>query len=383
MLGLSPNQEKTMTFHSYVLLEYDRVLLSQPELIKQYGRLKAQFLCQLHYWEQKGQGVLHQGRRWVYNTADAWAEQLHISAGHFKRIIKDLAQDGVILIDKLSHHKSNRTNYYAINHEALRNRCQVSDVGCQKNITPKRKDEVHIMLPPSEQNETMVIQSLNYKDSHKSNFVHPDIDNSTSKVRTHEESKACDFDDLVIQKSTKLSPTLVKDMLEIWKNEVPTNREEASIKLNRTISKFLLACFKYKFNHDLNAWKHYCQLIASSPYLMGKDFVLSLNWAVKFTTIDRILAGELGVGRCKVPERSRTEEELAVQALAHVDGVGESEGCKATRRMILSAVGSAHYNAWFTKVDVLDDGAKLKPHNAFVEAAIAARFGDVLERVGR
>lgn len=369
-----------MTSNSFALLEHDHVLLSHPELIKQYGRLKAQFLCQLHYWEKKGQGVLHQGRRWVYNTADQWAEQLHVSAGHFKRIIKELSHDGVIFIDKLSTHKSNRTNYYAINHEALLGKCQASDEG-RKNFG---ESEAHNLQPSSEHNDTMVIQRLTNKDFNKSRGhaacgdASPNIFNSMEEISS--QGDLASIPHTTTEPPAKLSPTLVRDMIQVWTDEVLTQKGGEPIKLNREISKYLVACFKHKFSGDLDAWQHYCRLLASSPYLMGKDFVLSLNWALKFSTIDRILAGELGV---KKIERFRTDEEGLAEAFRHVDGVGEPERCKAVRRTILGAIGACQYNAWFTKVDVLDDGATIKPHNKFIEAAIQARFGHVLERVGR
>jgi hypothetical protein len=220
---------------------------------------------------------------------------------------------------------------------------------------------------------------------YKSSFASPDEDlNKTQQVQAQPLASSKLTSSENIQSLDGLGKgkerrSTAQDMVDIWNNEVSINKESNKTKLNRAISKYLVASFKYKFNEDLDTWRQYCRLIASSSYLMGKGFNLSLTWVLKFTTIDRILAGELGVqGLRPVPEKAKSEQELYGQALAHVEEVGESDGCKVARRAILAALGPINYNAWFTKVDVLDDGKTLRPHNRFVEAAIQARFGDVL-----
>lgn len=380
----------------YRLIHQDAVLVSQPILIREFGRVPALLIQQIHYWSQKNMGVVFENQRWINNTSEQWAKQLCVSARTIKRAVQKLTQEGIIFVKKLAKHKSNQTNSYTLNHEKLlklmeEHSCR-KDVGDDLNSLNLNKktnnDQNHqdILSPSLGHDVTMVIQEITYRDinnkSARGDFALPKNTNEKDKVLQQVEDKKMGDEKGEEGGLTKTPPctTTVQDMVEIWNNEVSLNKENNKTKLNRGISKYLMSCYKYRFNSDLDAWMHYCRLIASSPYLMGKDFVLSLNWALKYTTIDRILAGDLGVQlRCSF-EKPKSEETLRGQALAHIDEVGESEGCKAVRRDILAAVGATQYNAWFTKVDILDNGATLKPHNRFVEEAIRVRFGEVLEK---
>lgn len=401
-----------MLTSTYKLIREDSVLVAQPLLIHHYGRVGASLIQQIHYWSEKGQGVVQDHHRWIHNTAEQWAEQLCVSASTIKRAVQKLTQDGVIRVQKMAKHKSNQTNSYTLNHERLKElmdaqRISRGDDVCETHTVGETCRKAHrVKMPPSSgQSEPMVIQRLTYKDiNNKSetcdesvqSFSDPTLPQVFNGQAVQQVVAApymalppinitLPLEEKEETSSSPVKTTTAQDMISVWNSEVSFNKKTECIKLNRAISKYLVASYKYKFNEDLEAWKHYCRLIDSSPYLMGQGFNLSLTWALKFATIDRILAGELGVVIRPLHEKSKSEEtlraEAACQALAHIDEIGEGQGCKEVRRMILAAVGASHYNAWFTQVDILDDGATLKPHNRFVEAAIQARFGDVLERV--
>ena len=110
------------------LLEQDIVLLAQPSLIELFGRAGAQFLNQLHYWlENPSCGENHQGKKWIYNTESAWADQLKLSTRQFRRYVSNLAQKGIISVAKLHSHKANRTNYFSINYALLEELISTSD----------------------------------------------------------------------------------------------------------------------------------------------------------------------------------------------------------------------------------------------------------------
>lgn len=265
---------------------------------------------------------------------------------------------------------------------------QASGVEEKTSENDKKAHQLKMSSSP-DQTDPMVNYKLTNRDinnkSTRENFALPPSTKEKDEVTSDEVVSQVEeyilYDEKVeeIESTSQPRTTTVQDMIAVWNSEVSISKENNKNKLNRAISKYLMACYKYKFNSDLDAWKHYCRLIASSPYLMSKDFVLSLNWAVKYTTIDRILAGELGVQlRCSF-EKPKTEENLRAEALRHIDGVGEPEACKEARRVILKAVGATHYNAWFTQVDVLDNGLTLKPHNRFVEDYIKIHFWQVLE----
>lgn len=100
-----------------------RPLVINPELAQRIGLNEAIVLQQLNYWlTETESGVNHDGRRWVYNTYEKWAEQFPFwSPETVKRAFTSLVKSGVILAEKLQKAQRDHTNFYAINfgHELL------------------------------------------------------------------------------------------------------------------------------------------------------------------------------------------------------------------------------------------------------------------------
>mgnify|MGYP006921353301 CR=1 FL=1 len=89
-----------------------------PKLAKAIGRDEQLFLAQLDYWISKSSNE-RDGRRWVYNTVDAWADQFcDMSRSAIGRTIKSLKEKG--LIESTSSYNTrygDRTQWYAINYD--------------------------------------------------------------------------------------------------------------------------------------------------------------------------------------------------------------------------------------------------------------------------
>lgn len=89
-----------------------------PKLAKAIGRDEQLFLAQLDYWISKSSNE-RDGRRWVYNTVDAWADQFcDMSRSAIGRTIKSLKEQG--LIESTSSYNTrygDRTQWYAINYD--------------------------------------------------------------------------------------------------------------------------------------------------------------------------------------------------------------------------------------------------------------------------
>ena len=98
----------------------NHTLIAQAHLIDEFGRTGAQFINQIHYWlQKKNVGISHDDKKWIYNTAEEWGEQLRVSSRTIRRYINIFLDSGVIRVQKLSKHKSNRTNFLTINYEAI------------------------------------------------------------------------------------------------------------------------------------------------------------------------------------------------------------------------------------------------------------------------
>lgn len=357
--------------HMIKLVEEGPVLLSQPQLIEHFGRAGAQFINQIHYWLTKSQGFLDEnGRKWIYNTEETWSQQLCLSARQVRRYISKFMEQGVLYVQKLSSHKSNRTNYFSLNYEAL-------EAVLTSNIGSKSTESgtfVHpdIVSLPSGQKGPMVIQKIPNKDfKNKSEEKErgtscyqveqvPILENSNEKEDGQGGGKA---------------NTTVQDMIVVWNNCFETSQA----KLSKDLAKNLMGAFKHKFDQNLEKWQHYCQLIASSSYLMDEKFTLTLPWALKFGTIDRILKGDLGVQNVVF---TPSEETLVQKAQEHIETVQEEAICQKARQLILKAIGAPSYLSWFTRVDfvMMDGKTCLKPHDVFVEDAIQRKFGYLLEK---
>jgi DNA-binding PadR family transcriptional regulator len=127
------------------LLTPENPLIVLPSLACQYGINEAILLQQIHYWLQKTD-FTHDGKPWIYNTAEQWHEQIpFVSVGTICRAIDNLRSKQLIFVEKLSRNKSNRTNYYTINYQALEPiiqqalTAQVQKMDQEKGIDPKVK----------------------------------------------------------------------------------------------------------------------------------------------------------------------------------------------------------------------------------------------------
>lgn len=93
-------------------------LVVSPELASRIGLNEAIVLQQICYWlEDTTSGVEYDGKRWVYNSIDAWNEQFPWWTGKtIQRTVSSLKNMGLIYVDRLKKKQHDQTNYYAINY---------------------------------------------------------------------------------------------------------------------------------------------------------------------------------------------------------------------------------------------------------------------------
>ena len=86
-----------------------------------FGINEAAFINRLKFWQARGYGTLHEGKRWIYNTYEQWVtkELPWLSRNQFKRLIKNLRDLGVLLVKKLKARQWHQVNHYTIDEEAL------------------------------------------------------------------------------------------------------------------------------------------------------------------------------------------------------------------------------------------------------------------------
>lgn len=79
------------------------------------------FMQQLHFWLSVSRNT-HEGRNWVYNTHEQWANKVMrglVSVTTVRSIIKKLKERNLIQVAQLSANHSDRTCYYTINYQEL------------------------------------------------------------------------------------------------------------------------------------------------------------------------------------------------------------------------------------------------------------------------
>lgn len=279
------------------------------------------FLSRLHFWSSHPKcGVEKGGSTWIYNTLDDWVEQLEISKSSVRRAIASLKEKGLIICKYLSPNKRNRTLYYAIDYENVDNFLRAQQTPCVQKSIAKLKANEHINEHMDEHmyisvNSKQIVNKSNKSEniSEKENLKHP-------------------------------KPTIVQDMIKIWNDEF----KKSPIRLTKSIARYLVAAFKTKFQSNLKEWRKYLRTIQTSAFIMSEKFKLTITWVLKFCTIDRIRAGELGVHPGEVPA---DREKLVEKFEEHIQKLDETDRCKQIRMKIKERLSLSTYLTWFTHVN--------------------------------
>jgi uncharacterized phage protein (TIGR02220 family) len=93
-------------------------LVISPMLALRIGINEAIVLQQICYWlEDTTAGIEYDGKRWVYNSINAWNEQFPWwTAKTIQRTVSSLKNMGLIYVEQLKKRQHDQTNYYAINY---------------------------------------------------------------------------------------------------------------------------------------------------------------------------------------------------------------------------------------------------------------------------
>lgn len=318
---------------SRILLEKDKCLVLQPELVKLVGRSAALLFQQIHYWisSKDNIGMFYKGQKWVYNSYESWVEDLKtVSKSTINRSIRILREFDLILVEKLSVHRSNRTNWYTINYKKLNDlllSSQEKNLILQHSPTKVSKNNQIILNRWSDQNDSF----YNKKQTNKKNLINHSLSKESEKN---------------LVKSPHKQPVATQ-MIQIW-NEIVC--PEIHAELTKTRCQLMVAALKYKFHNCLSNWKDYCLKIASSDFLMGRvrdGFKIALDSALKFDFIRKIFEKHFGVKNNISP---LPEEELT---LNKVDISNDSQEIKQIRKKIFESIGDKLYYHWFKDCTIM------------------------------
>lgn len=383
----------------------------QPELVTKLGRSTSIFLERLNYYLTHDKvGITHDNRKWVYNTAEQWADELKVySARTVKRCISHLRKLGIILVRALHKHKAIRTNYFTIDYERLKEFLGTFTTGIKENLTTQKtsqlqdvetEDHRDKMAHTSGQNGTMYNhrrQTQNASDvsvclnkSHKSEgLALQNALEGLSKVSIASPCGSSPFSEGTTpygrptkqvdgQPCEKLAATL----LRVWNEEVASHMGTKSV-ITKWRARMLMAAFKIKFDNRLEKWREFCLSLRSSDFLMGRSgkFKASLDWILKFETLQKIEEGNYGVEYTRLYTvsdgnfsgvRDSTNDSTDAQM-----NINEQEEW-GLRLKIMASIGEANYNSWFinTFIDASEKRVKIYVENNFTRDWIMEKFGD-------
>ncbi len=202
--------------------------------------------------------------------------------------------------------------------------------------------------------------------------------NVRSYIETKNTSKELSKD------NSHASDEIVKKMIEFWTALVEEGKGQIELTSKRIA--FLKQAFKDKFNNCLEKWKKYCQDIASSRFLMGEiksSFRATLDWALKFEIIQKILEGNYGIGdRNPLSAVSaagvffnNSKIDIAREAEEIQQETDEAQSVKAFRLKWLNKLGASNYRECFKTcvIEVSDETTLiLRPSSRYTAKLISS-----------
>ena len=368
-----------------------------PRLSESLGRGGAMFVNALQFLlNNQSIGKQQDGKKWVYNTIEQWAKSLKYSNRQIQRIVNTLRDQQIIFVKKLSHSKGNSTNYYTLNQERVGVVLQGDVSSLKVPFKTRNVEQLSEQENPKKVSDKMSLalghngslytkktnKEINNKSEEKINISAPSSQiivphtfagemNQVQqvKIKKIDLKKENAGADTVCESHSSPKTTVAQDMLAIWNHTFEKNLASMS----KQLAPLLVAAYKHKFDTDIQKWKHYCLTLASSPYLTGEKFNLSLLWALKYTTIDRVNNHEFGVKEMITSTYSKTD------ALIHIENVKEPQICKEVREKLLTAYGEKVYKDWFEELhfELIGNDICFKAKNNFINDYVKNKFGDL------
>ncbi|MBY0280716.1 MAG: hypothetical protein K2W94_00980 [Alphaproteobacteria bacterium] len=342
-------------------------LVTHPEVALILGKSEAIFLQQLHYWLTSDSeiGTVLEGKRWIYNSYKAWADNLRIySESTIRRAISKLEKMGIILTQNLNKKKSDHTKWYTINYDALKNLIPGLSNSKQQDRAGESKPNGRLlkMSSPSVQNEH-IINNENKKDFRDKTLSHTKIPSNENTQTNFEKDK-------------------FRQMVLIWNQIVEEGKK--TIELNSKRISFLKKAFETKFEYCLEKWKEFCRRVASSKFLMGEikaSFKASLDWVLKFDILQRILEGDYGVGDRVVYGRTIQNDSKKIET--EIQNAPENQLIKQFRLGLLNRIGLASYSSWFkdTKIRIENKQLIVIPVSSFAKDYINRVFLEDIRKI--
>ncbi len=411
-----------MTYANRIIVSGTTLALC-PELAKHFGKSAALVLQQLHYWLSKqnlSYGIVENGYQWIRNSYKQWQAQIpHLSLSTIRRAFSELERLDIILSKTLEgtagYPGGDQVKYFRINYDQL-----------EAVFSSFSKIQIH--RPSSSSSKETFDQSRrgDYPHANQENQPETPLRMSTPPVQNEHPPKLYitkttsenisiigadrDADHSIPKSDLQSYPVkreIFQQMIFLWNKIVEQTPDKIALTPGR--SRYLATAYKQFFGEDLAQWESFCLKIASSKFLMGEvtNFRVSLDWALQFSKMQRILEGGYTFGDRFVSTKSSfknsdssnpffssaasnvsnregqkrdgTEDSLSLHSC-------ESEAALAIRTQILRMIGEARYRSWFLDTIIhfeeTDDGetrAILSALTPFRKSRLETEFSNIVD----
>lgn len=232
--------------------------------------------------------------KWIYNSLRAWKDNHFPNWTMYKlrKTIKSLESQNLLNSYKANSKKWDQTKWYSINEvEYSKLVREVFPVESIEKTSTNQCDGIQQMYN---------ITKINYnKDTKVSSFKKAKRKNNFKNSKQNFDYKLNEL----INNSNLNNKQLkkVKEMKRLWDEVFEYSINSIKAYINKNNNKVLYRLLEEKFQGDLNKWKEYAYKVNSSKFLMGEKntktgFKASFAWLIKEETVDKINAGEYGIG---------------------------------------------------------------------------------------
>ncbi|RDD36115.1 hypothetical protein TrispH2_011875 [Trichoplax sp. H2] len=218
-----------------------------------------------------------------------------------RRTIKSLEESGILLSKKVNAKHWKHTKWYSIDFNKL-NKVADNIELVEKRTNRCVQNEQIIYTNNIYTKDTLVSSSKRIKKKNIFKSLNKEFDSKINKLIEKRVDKKLNYKNK--ETASKLSNEQlkkVKEMKEVWNKVFEYSVNPIRSYMNKSNENMLYRLIEEKFEGDIDKWKKYACKVNSSKFLMGekktkKDFKASFAWLIKEETVDKINAGEYGIG---------------------------------------------------------------------------------------
>lgn len=375
--------------------------------IKLYPSLSKMLRCQnasmimshMEYWfERQPNGFykfIEPCNHNLYKEGDSWTEALDMTRSTFTRALKKIATrhssrttfkkeidpfKGKMYASFYDRQKNQM--FFIRNHERVESTLDAIPTVKARHLKTSKQipNHPHISSTLQKKDDLDQTQCSLHTEQNDQSFI---ITKNTSKITSNiSPSKTSTYSKYYY--STSIHNDELENMIYFWNQIIEIGKIGVTSTAKRAA--FLKKALNDAFQGDIELWKEYCYKIASSKFLMGEvtQFKATIDFALKFETIQKIKEGQYGVGEGTIPFLPSNPSFEASILHNEIHSMNEPHIIQNLRMKLLSAVGHAAYKSWFVPLCFelnSEKEVKLIARSMFIKAYVTQNYRSHLQMI--